>query len=306
MAGRLRASTWLLWLLCAALNTGAVTAAENSDRHWVEANGTSLRYELSGGGASTVVLLHEIGMALESWDELVPMIQSGRRVLRYDLRGFGLSEKIRGSFTLDDEVADLKGLLDALDIHGPVTLVGGALGASIALRFAAAYPERTRALVLISPIFRVDPVVASPAATAPPPPPPGSDPASLIEAHGIRSYLDERQQQAIYPAGLRTNAARWRRFLGIELSGDPDSRAATLRMVARDGDASRDTSAVRCPTLVAATALFALGSPARIKADADAIAGAQFVVLQTGHLAALESPQLVAPMLLQFFRRTGS
>ena len=35
---------------------------------FVEVNGTALRYELSGSGASTLVLIHEMGGTLESWD----------------------------------------------------------------------------------------------------------------------------------------------------------------------------------------------------------------------------------------------
>lgn len=298
---------WAALLLgTAALSSYADTTQGVSQPQWAEANGVTLRYELSGRGASTVVLLHEIGMTLEGWDELVPMIQSGRRIVRYDLRGFGQSEKIRGKLDLNDEVEDLRALLDRLDIHEPVTLIGGAVGGSIALRFAALHPDRVHALVVVSPIFRLP--VATPGAAAVPSAAraPQSDPASLIEAQGIRPYLDERQMEAVYPSSLRTNAARWQRFLGIELSGDPDSRAATLRMATRDGDASRDVAAVRCPTLVVATALFPLGAPARIKADADAIAGAQFEVVQTGHLAALESPELLAPILLRFLKKIGA
>src|SRR5436309_1009444 len=57
---------------------------------WIEANGASLRYELSGGGSETVVLIHEVGGLIESWDDAVGAFQRSFRVLRYDQRGFGL------------------------------------------------------------------------------------------------------------------------------------------------------------------------------------------------------------------------
>ena len=62
---------------------------------WIEVNGASLRYELSGGGAQTLVLVHELGGMLESWDAVLPALRQKYGVLRYDQGGFGLSENSR-------------------------------------------------------------------------------------------------------------------------------------------------------------------------------------------------------------------
>jgi hypothetical protein len=40
--------------------------------NFIEVNGTALRYEMSGSGASTLVLIHEMGGTLESWDLVTP------------------------------------------------------------------------------------------------------------------------------------------------------------------------------------------------------------------------------------------
>lgn len=71
---------------------------------WIEANGASLRYDLSGSGPETIVLMHEAGGCLESYDEVVPVLAASYRVLRYDQRGFGFSEKAR-ELTFDGVVA---------------------------------------------------------------------------------------------------------------------------------------------------------------------------------------------------------
>jgi len=60
---------------------------------WVETNGVVLRYELSGAGRVPLLLIHELGGSLEFWDPVLPAFQQAFRVLRYDLRGFGMSEK---------------------------------------------------------------------------------------------------------------------------------------------------------------------------------------------------------------------
>ena len=57
---------------------------------FIEVNGVGLRYELSGRDDRTVVLIHEMGGSLESWDEAAPVLAANRRVLRYDTRGAGL------------------------------------------------------------------------------------------------------------------------------------------------------------------------------------------------------------------------
>jgi len=59
---------------------------------WIETNGVVLRYELSGVGRIPLLLMHELGGSLEFWDPVLPAFQPAFRVLRYDLRGCGMSE----------------------------------------------------------------------------------------------------------------------------------------------------------------------------------------------------------------------
>src|SRR5437867_11309555 len=117
---------------------------------WIEANGASLRYELSGGGSETVVLIHEVGGLIESWDDAVGAFQRSFRVLRYDQRGFGLSEKTR-VITLDGLVADLAALLAALGLQPPVRLARCAIGAAIALALAGRHPPAVSRVVARGP-----------------------------------------------------------------------------------------------------------------------------------------------------------
>jgi len=65
---------------------------------WTDANGISIHFELAGNGPS-VVLLHEMGGTLDSWDGIAPALSGRFRVLRYDQRGSGLTEKVRAPIT---------------------------------------------------------------------------------------------------------------------------------------------------------------------------------------------------------------
>jgi pimeloyl-ACP methyl ester carboxylesterase len=289
----------LLWLLsaaallpsCASAPAPRAAPADTAAApRWLEVNDISLRYQLIGAGPHTLVLLHEMQMSMESWDELLPALTPGHRILRYDLRGFGLSEKVRGStLSIDDEVQDLRALLDALDIREPVTLIGGAVGGAIALKFAATYPQRVLAVAVTSPAAYMQ---AQPERAAS---------AAALEHQSLRSGFDQTLD-AVYPASLRT-PARLARFRGLVLANDPGSLAATTHMIYSVGFADV-LPKVQCAALVVATALFPR-PVASFKELADAMPKGRFVVLQTGHFASLESPELVAPVLQQFLTDVG-
>ena len=148
--------------------------------NWIEVNGTSLRYELSGSGKTTLVLVHEMGGTLDSWDQVLPALNNTRRVLRYDTRGAGLSEKIGSRITFDDMADDLAALLDAIGTTGKVALAGTAVGAAIAIHFAVRHAARTAALVVTSPATGV-PADRRQATL---------DRAAVAEAHGMRGIAE--------------------------------------------------------------------------------------------------------------------
>ncbi|HMH99426.1 MAG TPA: alpha/beta hydrolase, partial [Bradyrhizobium sp.] len=78
---------------------------------FIESGGVGLRYELSGKGNRTLVLVHEMGGSLESWDDVAPRLAETRRVLRYDTRGAGMSQKVRGELGIDTMAGDIAALL---------------------------------------------------------------------------------------------------------------------------------------------------------------------------------------------------
>lgn len=276
--------------LCAAcfmlaVPTFAQAASAAPQTQWINANGTHLRYEISGTGPKTLVLIHEMSMSLESWDYILPALQPGHRILRYDMRGFGLSEKIHGdTLSMDDEVEDLRGLLDALKITGPVTLIGGAVGADAALNFAAKYPERTKAVLTISAAINLKPN---------PNPPPRTDRVRPADPYEVP-----------YPAILRTDKDKFDRFVAIQVANDQHSFDVTSRMVATF-DFTDVLPKVKPPALVIGTSLFPARTMEMMDGVAKAMPNGTFVALKTGHYASWETPEMVAPVLLDFLKKVG-
>lgn len=103
-------------------------------------------------GPATLVMIH--GMAsdsLASWYFTVakPLADAGLRVLMYDLRGHGHSERPPTGYALDDFVDDLSAMLTELDVAGPVHLLGNSFGGTIAFAYAVHHPDRVASVTAI-------------------------------------------------------------------------------------------------------------------------------------------------------------
>lgn len=100
-----------------------------------------------------VVLLHGMASNLTRWSEFLEhtSLKNDWDILRLDLRGHGES-LTRGKIGMKVWSEDLAAILDAEGCERAV-LIGHSLGAHLALKFAARFPTRTHALVLIDPVF---------------------------------------------------------------------------------------------------------------------------------------------------------
>jgi len=186
---------------------------------WIEANGASLRYTLTGTRSQTLVLMHEAGGCLESFDDALPRLESQFRILRYDQRGFGMSEKVR-SLDFDTVVADLGGLLDTLGIDRPVHVAGCAMGGDFAVGFAARYPERVSSLVMTSPTIGDNSARLAPTL----------DRGALAEREGMRAVMDASHERS-YPEALRAlDPERFRRYQARWVCNASHSLTALARM----------------------------------------------------------------------------
>ena len=113
-----------------------------------------IHYNEMGAGSQTVVMLHGSGPGASGWANfnrnLAPLVEQGYRVILMDFPGWSKSDPIVSTGSRSElNARALKGLLDALDINGPVHLIGNSMGAHSAVAFALAYPARVGKLVLM-------------------------------------------------------------------------------------------------------------------------------------------------------------
>jgi len=111
-----------------------------------------LYYEDHGSGPP-VVLIHGYPLSGRAWDRQVPvLLEAGHRVVTYDRRGFGKSSQPTTGYDYDTFAADLKVLMDQLDLRD-ATLVGHSMGTGEVTRYLGKHGSaRVARGVLVSPI----------------------------------------------------------------------------------------------------------------------------------------------------------
>jgi pimeloyl-ACP methyl ester carboxylesterase len=112
---------------------------------------TNLHVDDTGGTGRPVVLIHGWPLSGEAFKNQIPALQAaGYRVITYDRRGFGRSDKPMTGYTYDTLTEDLQALLEELDLRD-VTLVGFSMGGGEVARYFSQYsPERIRSVVFAS------------------------------------------------------------------------------------------------------------------------------------------------------------
>jgi len=261
---------------------------------FVEVDDVALRCEFTGGGDRTLVLVHEMGGSLESWDDVAPRFAGIRRVLRYDTRGAGLSQKVRGELTFGTMADDIAALLDHFGVNGKVALAGVAVGGGIALQFAARYPDRTSAVAVGSPATGIAAERRAPALER----------LAAIKAGGMAVAVDDSMLNGYAPE-LRNDPARFERFRARWLGNDPSSYATIWRMLAT-ADMEAELARINCPVLVIGGSLDRVRPPPAAQAVANLIPGARYTEIRTGHYMAVQTPDLLAETIDAFLRSVSA
>jgi len=253
---------------------------------WFDANGKQLRYEIRHGRAPYLVLIHEMGGSIESWDLVMDTLPPEQGVVLPEMRGMGVSERVNAPLRFSDIAADVAALLDHCQIMGPVILSGCAIGGGIALQFALDYPTRTAAVVPLDPALGTTPEGANGVRKL----------ADLMAAEGMAA-VEETLLAKTYPDRYRErNPGHFAAVRGRWYANDPVSFAYYFRMLA-DTDLVPQLGAIRCPVLFGAGLYDSFRPPAYVRYVADAVAGSRVVELDAGHHVPDHAPEAVCLLL---------
>ena len=258
-----------------------------------------LRDEGPRGDPAPLVLIHGTSASLHTWEGWVKALKGQRRVISFDLPGFGLTGPFGGSYTPGDYSGDALArftldLLDALKLPR-VVLAGNSLGGEVAWRVAALAPARVAALVLVDasgPPFALDRVPL----------------AWLMARMPVLNRIGEvALPRALITQGLaqayaqpeKITDALVDRYFELALR-DGNRRALSQRLQAwRPGEGAEAIATVKAPTLILWGAQDHFIPPATAQVFHQAIAGSQLVMLDgLGHVPQEEDPaRSVAPVM---------
>lgn len=116
--------------------------------YFVELNGIKMCYEIFGKG-DPIILIHGFGSRKEGLKCQIPTLSQRFKVIIFDNRGAGKSERVDVPYTMETLADDIRSLLDFLKIK-KTHVLGLSMGGLIAQQFALQYPEYVDKLLLIN------------------------------------------------------------------------------------------------------------------------------------------------------------
>lgn len=260
------------------------------ETHYAKSGDVNIAYQVVGNGPTDLVLVPGFVSHLENdWDEprsahFLERLASFSRLIRFDKRGTGLSDRPGGLPDLETRMDDVRAVMDAVQSER-AALLGYSEGGPMCCLFVATYPDRTTALVLYGTYAkRVDP---------------DDDYPWVATAEQRQAYVDQVEREWGFESDLGTMApnadaaltAWWR--ARARASASPGAARALLLMNSRI-DVRQVLPTIRVPTLV----LHRSGDrDSRLEEGryiADHIPGARFVELAgEDHIPWIDADQVV-------------
>jgi len=115
---------------------------------YADVKGIKICYEILGEG-EPVFLVHGFGAKKETWIAQFKPLSEHFKVIRFDNRGAGKSDRPKGAYTMEFFADDIVDLMDFLKID-KAHIIGWSLGGMIVQNFVLKYPNRVNKVVLIN------------------------------------------------------------------------------------------------------------------------------------------------------------
>ncbi len=269
----------------------------------VEANGLTFHVQELGQGPP-VAMIHGMFLGnLASWYfSVAPILAGEHRVLMYDLRGHGRSERATTGYDLDTQAADLRALTARFDGQ-PLDLVGHSYGGLVALRFAVDHPERVRRLAIVEAPLPPQQIAENRAVLGLHPDMmlEVMDPARLRAAIGAAGHDADELMGRLLPPGMKDTLLGSKRRLRNFFRGLHFLMTETT--IGRDVEAERDFTSAELANLERPVlAVYGESSSCRPAGDrlAAELPQARLEIMPCGHYVLGERPLELAELIRGF------
>jgi class 3 adenylate cyclase len=270
---------------------------EPPETRYARSGDVHIAYQVSGAGPLDLVVVPgaftnlELAWEIPGYAHFDSRLAAFSRLIRFDKRGTGLSDRVSGAATLEERMEDVRAVMDAVGSER-AAVFGASEGGAMSMLFAATYPERTRALILYGTFARYGNWVRAP------------DQLEAAIAEIERSWGTGESLRRYAPSLAEDeNALRaWGRF---ERASASPSAIIALRRMNAEIDIRHVLPAIRVPTLVLHRSGDLAISPEAGRYIAAHIPGAKYVELPgADHLAFVGDSDRIVDEVEEFL--TGS
>lgn len=260
----------------------------------VSVNGVSLAYEEHGSGDETVVLSHSYLVDRRQYQSQIDALKARYRVLAYDHRGHGQSDKPRDGYSMEAIYRDGEAFIEATNA-APCHWVGLSTGGFVGMRLGYRRPDLLASLVLMDTSADAEVLVKRAKYEGM---------FAVLQTAGFDPLMSTTLPIMFGPTFLgdparRDEVALWRqRFV----DNDVEALVGFGRAIfSRESIVDR-MAEVRVPTLVMVGEHDVATPLSRAQQLVDHIPGAFLqIVPEAGHLSTIENPALINEVLLAFF-----
>jgi 3-oxoadipate enol-lactonase len=256
-----------------------------------DAGDVRIHYRVDGPeDGAPVVFANSLGTDMRLWDDILPLLPEGLRIIRWDKRGHGLSTVPSGPYSMGSLISDCERLLDHLNVKECV-FVGLSIGGMIAQGLAVKRLDLIRAMVLSNTAAKI----GNPALW--------DERIAAVHSGGIESLADAVMERW-FSAAFRKKPEMelWRNMLVQQA----DDGYAGCSAAISGTDFYTPTSGLRLPTLGIAGTEDGSTPPDLVRETVDLIPGAQFhLIRRAGHLPCVEQPEEFAQVLGDFLKAVG-
>jgi 3-oxoadipate enol-lactonase len=237
-----------------------------------------------------VVFANSLGTDLRIWDDVAAYFAGDFRILRYDLRGHGLSEAPPAPYSIDDHVADLAALLDAREVR-QATVVGVSVGGMIGQSLAARRSDLVHLLVLCDTAHRIGT------------PEMWNARIEAIREGGIGAIADALLERWFSNEFRRTRSAELAGYRNMLVRTPVEGYIGTCAAL-RDADLTKTSRRLTQPTLCLVGEEDRATPPELVQSMSKLIPNASFRTIPgAGHLLCVEQPRILAGRIEPFIRR---
>jgi pimeloyl-ACP methyl ester carboxylesterase len=256
-------------------------------------HGNTFEYDDLGNGMP-LLMIHGFPLDRTLWRSQIEGLQSVARVIAPDLRGFGKSGEAPETMTMDAYAADLKALVDSLNLK-QVVLCGLSMGGYVALAFLARYPGAVKGLILANTRAGADSEQAREGRHAT---------AKKAFDEGAPAIAEAMLPKMLTEATI-ANRPSLTAFVRSMMAGQRAAGvAAALRGMAARPDRTPMLGAINLRTLIITGQADTLIPVSESEAMNVAIAGSQLVIIpEAAHLSNVEAPEAFNAAVREFIEK---